>query len=127
MSNTKLLSPFVAGYLKCLLWSSTDESTPSGGDPLDKNYDLTDIAPESVTKAVAECQAFQAANAHLLDVCGLPEESQGHYFWLNRNGHGTGFWDRCTEEEVGQLLSDACAPLGERNAYIGDDGQIHIG
>lgn len=78
---------------------------------------------------------------------------EGHNFWLNRNGHGSGFWDRysqttCEEQAIAvvsrdfskrdalnqtcscryhvcQRLSEACKPYGSVDLYIGDDGLIY--
>ena len=48
----------------------------------------------------------------------------GHDFWLTRNGHGAGFWDRGLGE-VGDRLSNACKAFGSYDLYIGDDGKIY--
>jgi hypothetical protein len=117
---------FIDGYLTCALWSSTDESTPSGGYPLDQNYGPDDIAPESRAKMEEDCKAFLAAN--LDDIPADKMGAAGHDFWLTRNGHGAGFWDRghgYYPEGAGQRLTDAAHTFGESNLYIGDDGKIH--
>lgn len=41
---------------------------------------------------VLECLAFFVYAEHML--CDKAIEQAGHDFWLSRNGHGTGFWDR---------------------------------
>lgn len=45
-------------------------------------------------------------------------------FWLTRNGHGVGFWDRDVGA-VGDRLTKACKKFGETYLYVGDDGKIH--
>jgi hypothetical protein len=136
MSNPNTLDDdFLRGYLHCALWLGTDESDDSGGDPLDQHYDLDDFAPESVAKALAECEAFQEANAADLEEFyeiwpispdgDSKEAFAGHNFWLTRNGHGTGFWDR-QAGAVGDRLTEACGAWAERNVYIGDDGKLWI-
>jgi hypothetical protein len=52
------LDEFFTAYIEAALWSSTDESDDSGGEPLDKHYDETDIAPETLAKMGADCAAF---------------------------------------------------------------------
>jgi hypothetical protein len=42
-----------------------DESDESGGDPLDKNYDAEDLAPEARTLIDEDCKAFYEAHSHL--------------------------------------------------------------
>ena len=44
------LDAFTRAYVECALWSSNDESTPAGGDPMDSNYSIQDIAPEALEK-----------------------------------------------------------------------------
>jgi hypothetical protein len=126
---------FLRGYLECALWTGRDESDEAGGDPLDRNYDVSDFAPETVTKAAAECEAFQAENADDLTSFyevwpfspdgDSKEAFAGHNFWLTRNGHGVGFWDR-DAGEVGDRLTEASRKAGERYVYVGDDGQLWI-
>jgi hypothetical protein len=111
-------------YMICALWSSNDESDESGGDPMDANYDLEDIAPESVAEMREDVTDFVRANTQLLLDSGQSEEQIGHDFWLTRNGHGAGFWDRGLGE-VGDRLSEACKPYGEVNLYVGDDGKVY--
>src|SRR4051812_48453246 len=98
------LDAFTRAYIECALWSSTDNSTPQGGHPLEDNYGVDDIAPETLARIVEDCAAFQRDNAALLEKayaklsyggCGYTgEEYAGHDFWLTRNHHGAGFWDR---------------------------------
>jgi hypothetical protein len=121
---------FTQAYIVCALWSSNDESNDRGGDPLDSNYDATDIAPETLATMVADCARFQAENAIDIDrAIAFPSVSYydtsraGHDFWLTRNGHGAGFWDR-ELGEVGARLSDASKAFGSFDLYIGDDGKI---
>lgn len=116
--------PFIRGHISCALWSSTDNSRDDGGDPLDQNYDYCDLAPECVATMVKDCEDFQEANA--ADLEGLDASDCGHDFWLTRNGHGAGFWDRALGA-LGDRLSAACEPYGSAYLYVGDDGRIHHG
>src|SRR4051812_29933619 len=86
------LDDFFKHYLVCALWSSMDESTPEGGQPMDATYDLDSFAPVVLVNLKRECQDFIEAN--LEDLADLSAEQAGHDFWLTRNGHGAGFWDR---------------------------------
>lgn len=119
MSAPKL-SEFVQGYLTCALWSSTDDN----GESLDSVYGLDDIAASSITSAVEECVDFQAAYA--ADLAQAGDDSQnGHDFWLTRNRHGAGFWDR-GYGDAGKRLTEAAHTYGEMNPFVGDDGNIYI-
>lgn len=126
------LDKFTTAYIEAALWSSNDESDERGGEPLDKNYDASDLAPETLEKIKADCAKFQADNAELLtdDNCltRLGADVQGgHDFWLTRNGHGAGFWETSDwEVKAGKALTDACRKFGECHLYVGDDGQIYL-
>lgn len=108
---------FLQGYLECAIWSSTDESDDSGGEPLDKNYDVNAFTKKALESAELECAAFIKAAKHWLDAVGCTAESAGHDFWLTRNGHGVGFWDRDYGDD-GDRLSDVATSFGERHIYV---------
>ena len=124
------LDAFTLAYIEAALWSSNDESDDAGGDPLDANYSVDDIAPETLAEMADDCCRFQEANAADLALYSHRQwsaaELGGHDFWLTRNGHGCGFWDRdCLPEAAGERLSAAAEAAGERYLYIGDDGMIY--
>lgn len=48
-------------------------------------------------------------------------------FWLTRNGHGTGFWDRGEYNGWQTFLTLEAESFGEAHVYLGDDGLAHIG
>lgn len=130
MTTATRLDDFTRAYIEAALWSSTDESTPSGGEPLDANYGIEDIAPETLASMVEDCRRFQEANAADLALYDHPRwsaaELGGHDFFLTRNGHGTGFWDRdYLPEDAGERLTDAAHKCEEVNLYVGDDGLIY--
>ena len=112
---------FTAGYLECALWSSTDDT----GEPLDDNYGVEDLAPEALAQAIEDCREFQEVNAELLATYTRPSDHAGHDYWLSRNGHGAGFWDR-GEGETGDALHKAAKLNGSRDLYAGDDGQLYF-
>ena len=86
------LDSFLTHYTAAALWTTNDNSDPSGGDPLDYNYDRDDIAPDAFKEMKDDCRRFiHLAGALLI---GIDVEQSGHDFWLTRNGHGAGFWDR---------------------------------
>lgn len=119
------LDDFTTAYIEAALWSSTGDDD----EPLDKDHSITDIAPETVTRMVADCAAFQAAHGELLtsENCHRadPDKQGGHDFWLTRNGHGAGFWDGDWLEPAATTLTDASKAFGECNLYVGDDGKIY--
>ena len=116
------LDTFTIAYIQCALWSTTDESTPEGGYPLDDNYDAEDLTNKALDSIIADCDAFQKDNAE--DLSGLDSGYCGHDFWLSRNGHGAGFWDR-GYGELGNRLHKAAKVYGECNIYV-HRGKLHI-
>jgi hypothetical protein len=107
-------------YLIAALWSSTDEH----GEPLDAVFTLDDVSAGCIEQASSDVLDFVLSNTHLLSLSGLSDEQIGHDFWLTRNGHGAGFWDRGLGA-VGEALSRACKPYGPVDLYAGDDGYIY--
>lgn len=107
-------------YIACALWSSTDDNC----EPLDGNYDASDLAPQTLAQMREDVADFVGPNTQLLLDSGLTEEQIGHDFWLTRNGHGAGFWDHGLGE-VGDTLTAACKPYGNVDLYVGDDGKIY--
>lgn len=119
---------FLEGYIACALWSSTDNSDPeTGGDPMDDNYGRDDIHPDTLAKMRADCEDFISVAGHLLD--GSDASQAGHDFWLTRNHHGAGFWDRSAKQYPndpdGKHLTNLAHSMGFRDLYVGDDGMIH--
>lgn len=124
---------FTRAYMVCALWSSNDANDETGGNPLDDNYTPDDIAPETAETMREDCARFIRENA--ADLAAYAEERAGlewsaatlagHDFWLTRNRHGTGFWDRGLSEELGERLTAAAHAFGETWLYVGDDGKIY--
>lgn len=120
---------FVDAYLQAALWASMDD----GGRPLDAQYTVDDFSKEAIDKSIKESNDFILSNRKDLESVG--DESwiaavgvtrHGHDFWLTRNGHGAGFWDR-GYGAIGKRLTDAAHAYGEASVYAGDDGKLHIG
>ena len=123
------LDAFTNAYIECMLWSSTDYADESGGAPLDDNYGVSDIAQESLRTIVQDCQDFQESNERLLsryyNWLGMSSEQAGHDFWLTRNGHGAGFWDR-GHGRLGDALSKAAKAYGGIDPMVDDQGKVHV-
>lgn len=118
-----ILDQFTRSYIMAALWSTTDET----GEPLDRRFDSDDIASEAKCRMIRDCQRFQKENASALSDSGITDERAGFCFWLNRNGHGSGFWDESTiGVKDGEALSKASHAFGECDIYEGDDGKLYI-
>lgn len=89
--------PFVQAYVECALWSSIGDND----EPLEKNYNWTHLAPETLSKIIEDCKQFQEK----ANLDNYPIGHAGHDFWLTRNRHGAGFWenDFGTEEQCKEL------------------------
>jgi hypothetical protein len=115
---------FLRGYITAALWSSTDDM----GTPLDKEFDTTSIATESLLSAWAECSRF--IRECETDLIHLDDETNGDNFWLTRQRHGAGFWSIRTDDEsteyAMQQLTRASHGFGEIDFYIGDDRKLHF-
>jgi hypothetical protein len=122
------LDAFTRGYITAAFWTECNEDRTEEG--LD-DAELSDLADEAWAKATEDCREFQESFAELLSTAyasedaGYSDESAGIDFWLTRNGHGTGFWDRGLGE-VGDRLADMARPYAQASLYRGDDGKVYL-
>ena len=135
-------------YLETALWSSNaidDEDVSLDG------YGICDIDDASKASLLDEFKRF-FDEAIALPVDPTDEDSDrldewiyefngveydgyerlGHDFWLTRNGHGAGFWDRHWKTDrqgwdldMGDRLTTLANSYGTCDLCIGDDGKIH--
>lgn len=116
---------FTKQYIVTALWSSDD-----GG--LNKLSEMSwqDLAPQTLDMMKRDAISFQQQCAALLDRAyqetgySYGPGSAGHDFWLTRNHHGAGFWDRGLGE-VGNMLTTAAHKWPEVDLYVGDDGLVY--
>lgn len=113
-------SKFYGAYIACALWSSTDDD----GEPLDTNYNEGDLTEG--TKAALEVDCAQFVLMCAKDLEALAPEQAGHDFWLTRNRHGVGFWDRGLGD-LGERLTKAAHAFGEQHLMVDHLGQVHVG
>lgn len=124
------LQDFTVGYIICALWSSNDEND----EPLDRNYSINDIHPDTLKLMEKDCKAFYDVWWYAFVYEGLMgtknDEYAGHDFWLTRNRHGAGFWDR--DKLLNRdKLTKASKAFGEFDLWVGDhvtygnDNKIH--
>ena len=121
---------FTQAYIECLLWSEND----ADDEPLDACFSIADFSDEALKRIQQDCEDFQNKYADLLAKAYelyeplydyTPQARAGHDFWLTRQGHGAGFWDR-NLEEIGDELTMAAKSFGELYPYVGDDGKIYL-
>ena len=105
------LDEFTRGYFEAVEWLLDD------GVNRDK---IKGFSRDAVKRGAADCAQFQRDNAARLAVyrhaTGRSYTHAGHDFYLSRNGHGTGFWDRVVQPwqvETLQALHTAARDAGE--------------
>lgn len=102
-------------YLECALWLETvfDEDGNDLGHAEDF-WDVDDIDADTLAEHRADLDAFiedQEENFESL-LNSMTSGSIGHDFYLTRNRHGAGFWDRGLGP-IGDVISDAARVYGE--------------
>jgi hypothetical protein len=84
IDTTTKESKFISAYFAAVNFTETgDIDEPKGGAELDEEF---------TRESIIDCLAFYSSIA-----CYITDEQieqSGHDFWMTRNGHGTGFWDR---------------------------------
>lgn len=115
----------IDAYLECALWTGV-----VGQDPDESIYDLTmdDLADEARIEAAHDVAAFLGAleeHEEWADVSPIPAARMGHDFYLTRNRHGAGFWDRGLGE-LGDRLTVHAHSFGEAVLSIADDGKAYF-
>lgn len=119
------INQFLAGYIECALWSTTDSRDSEGNDNYSLDDEFDSVSDKCKAAMLSDCEDFIKANEDDLeafkDATGRDDSDLGHDFWLNRHGHGVGFWDRLGRNdpnwELGEKLSDACKPYGSFEIY----------
>jgi hypothetical protein len=98
-----------------------------------------DFADKTINQIITDCAEFQrlvneekdSFDRSLLDlaydycVSNYDEPYAGHDFWMTRNLHGVGFWDRGLGS-VGNKLTRIAQTFKECHVYKGDDGKVYI-
>jgi len=103
-------------YLICALWSSID----GNGENFD-SFDIDDFHHGAVIQSKDDILGFIELSKGLF--VGLNDEQIGHDFWLTRNGHGAGFWDRGLK--YGTELTDNANSFGGVDVFS-DAGILYI-
>ena len=118
------VAKMVDAYAECAVWSSLDWDNQIGGNPqpMDAEYSTDDLGEDAWDSFRTDCEDFADANS--VDLADMDAEQAGHDFWLTRNRHGAGFWDRGLGER-GDRLTKAAHVYGEVDLWVGEDGKIH--
>ena len=130
MDNLIGFDLFLDGYLDCAQWSSPLYTEDTDGNLISddnlEGYYFSEKALEALTE---ECCTFYKEYYDLIsefiDKANTNMAGAGHDFWLTRNGHGAGFWDRGAGI-VGQILTDYADTFGSLDLMLNSDNEIII-
>jgi len=95
----KALDIFQAAYVECACWT---ENIPF-------------CTNEELRAMRIDCVEFMAQGRLLLQDLDIAQ--CGHDFWLTRNGHGVGFWDRGYKDYISKGLTELSKSFGEFNIF----------
>ena len=130
MNTVKLelpLEPFLQQYRECALWSSCATQTDEYGNA--PYYDETDMKlhAEALKWFESDCKEFISHASKLevtLDELAYLKHHAGEEFWLTREHHGSGFWDKVNNpllSHTREVLTELSRAFGE--ASLQDDGK----
>ena len=108
-------------YISTALWSSTDLN----GEPLETNYTADDIGPISLARMGSDLNKILSIVHKLLP--DIDDTDVAHDFWLSRNGHGSGFFDRFKQyDRYCDVLQEIAHLFGEQSLVLTDDNYLTV-
>lgn len=98
---------FFRAYIEAVYFTETGDTDQPESD--------AGLTHEFLRQSAMDCNLFYDEYAELI---GDNIEQAGHDFWLTRNGHGAGFWDRpeIYGDEAAAELTRACSFAGSSDA-----------
>lgn len=125
-SNADDTDAFLRSYLETALWAEVD----SDGEPLDRNFTVSDFTEEALASSARDCASFEEANYSLYSQIDMDADEAGNRFWLARNGHGAAFMDNfnsgSVEHDIAKVLQANARAYGPANILENDDGTLDI-
>lgn len=121
IEDAHMIDEIVSHYLICAIWSSCDDD----GNPLDDAYGTEDIHADLLKSSRDDVESF----LDLLKREGVKWDDKmtpaqfGHDFWLTRNNHGAGFWDR-GYGAVGEALTRWAETFASVDLYVTSTGMV---
>jgi hypothetical protein len=116
------LDAFTRGYITAAFWTADEEL---------KEATVDELSPEATHQLTDDCNGFNLLadvwlhKAYLHGDMSYSMEQAGIDFWLTRNRHGAGFWDR-ELGIAGDKLSEFAHSFGSCDLYRGDDGLLYL-
>lgn len=124
------LNDALDAYVRCALWTEHcnggEQHDGCRGQDCDTaldslGYTIDDLDALALEEMQRELDDFigscLAEDPNVFD--GINAEQIGHDFWLTRNHHGVGFWDRGLGDR-GDWLTKRCHPYGTSSLYVYD-------
>lgn len=131
------LDEMTMSYIEAALWSSDCNGQVKDGHQgrcrgedcdtslMDIGFTDSDLAPGQLSAIRQQVSDFVQLCESEGDLLADMDPSQaGHDFWLTRNHHGAGFWDRGLGER-GWLLTKWAQTFGEAGMNVGTDGMVY--
>lgn len=120
--DPETLQEVLDGYQACATWSAVPLSEADGPYTFD-DLGFCEWSPEAEAECRSDCESFIRDNLPALlrvtDATDYTWERVGHDFWLSRNGHGAGFFDRVSathkHHDDFDALQEAASAWGEVN------------
>lgn len=104
---------FLGAYIEAIFFTET-------GD-IDQPPTDSELSAFSKLQAGQDCGRFWGTYGALIVEAGADPSQAGHDFWLTRQGHGTGFWDRDDDTYGTEELRDE---LDRASRCVGEVGEI---
>ncbi len=108
------LQSMVESFLNTAIWVQFDA---------DQNITFEKISLDAKIQSIKDCGDFLDALDY--KVKDIDSVQMGHDFFLTRNRHGAGFWDR-GNGEFGDELTQLSHKFSEFTPVIGDDGLVYF-
>lgn len=120
---------FRDGYVACALWCGVVSDDPEATDSV-YGMEREDLTESANAQLVGDADAFLENEYHDLQASELSMDQAGHDFWLTRNRHGAGFWERAAphsrEHRACERLTKASHAYGEMHLILDDNGQVGV-
>lgn len=125
--NVLHLNAFIAGYFETLYFAGI--ATNCDGETVE-NIAGIDMTEEAREECRQDCARFLdlaggKVNLAIFGSDDYDHTQAGRDFWLSRQGHGVGFWDRGLGI-VGNDLHDVAKLFGEKHLYINGRGLLEV-
>lgn len=119
----KIITAVYNAYLEAIAFTDTGHSDGE----CESGIEFSD---ECKLESMRDCADFLARCESAGLLAQYTQENQtwdsfGIDFWLTRNHHGAGFWDRGMGD-LGEKLTSIAHTMGERSLYEGDDGKGYL-